>query len=225
MPAQPLDNSGVDADRQKLFFYHLRKWRSALKAKKEADAAMKNCGKAIKGDLGEFGLDELKDYETAQTPEGQERLKLKSEGILRALHLAGVPVGTQLDIFEDRAPIVERAGRAGYEAGMRGDALSNPYTEASEEGRAYAQRWHEGQQAIFAIGQLKDAEAAGVELIKGEGGEDEPAMQQLMDGVSKPKRGRPPKKGNGAKMDDAALAAEASAANAAADTAAQSIAN
>jgi hypothetical protein len=221
MPAVPGDNSGIDPDREKLFFYHRRKYVTALAAKKAADAAMKNCGKAIKGDLGEFGLDEIKDYETAQTPEGQEKLKAKSEGIMRALRLAGMPVGTQLDIFTDRAPLVERAARTGREAGMRGDSLSNPYNEASEEGIAFAEGWHAGQQDIFAIEKLKEAEASGDELIKGD---DEPPMPQLMDQVTIPKkRGR--KARNGAAMDTEAIAAEASQANAAADAAAQSVTN
>ena len=181
----------IDPEREKLFFYHRRKYVAALAAKKAADAAMKNCGKAIKVDLGDFGLDEIKDYETALTPEGQERLKAKSEATLRALRLAGMPVGTQIDMFEDRAPLVERAATMGREAGMRGDALANPYNEASEEGRAYSQAWHEGQEAIFAISKIKDAEASGESLIKGEGVRDEAPK----------KRGRPKKAQAGAGAD------------------------
>lgn len=222
MPGLPGHNSGIDPEREKLFYLHLRRYRKTLAAKKEADAAMRNCGKAVRADLGEFGLDELKDYETAQTPEGQEKLKLKSEGILRALHLAGMPIGTQIDLFSDLAPLDERAARAGREAGMRGDTLSNPYNEGSAEGRAFAEAWHAGQQAIFAIEKLKEAEAGGDELIKGE--EEEPGLRQLMDDVTAApkKRGRKPK--NGA-MDTADIAADASKAAAEAEAAAQSIAS
>ncbi len=216
MTAQPGDNSGITPEREKLFFYHRRKYLRALAAKKAADAAMKNCGKSIKADLGEFGLDELKDYETAQTPEGQEKLKLKSESTLRALRMAGMPVGTQLDIFTDRAPIDERAAQAGREAGMRGDTLSNPYNEASEEGQAFAAAWHEGQKAIFDIEKLKDVEAGGDELIKGD-------IELVRIEATPKKRGRPPKVRNGSDMDTATIAADAAKAAAEADAAGSSV--
>lgn len=171
------DNS--DKQHEGLLFFHLRKYNAALAAKKAADAAMKNCGKAIKSDLGEFGLDEIKDYLTAQTEEGQQRLKAKSEATLRALRLAGMPVGTQLDLLDSPAPLDERAYRDGREAGMRGDSLRNPYNEASEAGQAYGNGWTDGQQAIFAIEKIKEAEASGTVLIKAD--------------EAPKKRGRPPK--------------------------------
>jgi hypothetical protein len=149
-----------------LFFFWLRKYRTALSVKKAADAAIKNCGKGIKADLGEFGLDEIKDYEVAQTEEGQQRLKARHEATLRALRFAGMPVGTQLDLLADRAPLDDRAYRDGKEAGMRGESLANPYNEASEAGMAYSKGWHDGQEAIFAIEKLKETEASGETLIK-----------------------------------------------------------
>ena len=54
------------------------------------------------------------------------------------MRFAGIAINTQLDIFEDRAPLDDRAFRDGEEAGLRGDSLANPYNEASAEGQAYA---------------------------------------------------------------------------------------
>lgn len=180
MAAKAGDNS--DKEHTDLMFYHVRKYNAALAVKKAADAAMKNCGKSIKADLGEFGLDEIKDYLIAQTAEGQQRLQARHEATLRALRLAGMPVGTQLDLLDNPAPLDERAYRDGKEAGMRGDSLANPYNESSDPGRAFAKGWHEGQEAIFAIEKIKETEASGEELIKAADAKPEPK-----------KRGRPAK--------------------------------
>lgn len=197
------DNSGVDKEHEALFFAHLRKYNKALADKKAADAAMKNVGKKVLAHLGDFGLDEIKDYLKAQTPEGQEELKARHEATLRALYLAGAPVGTQIDLFEDRAPLLDRAARDGREAGMRGDALANPYNEASEEGRAYADSWHAGQEAIFAITRKIEAEESGEELVKAADAQAEPK-----------KRGRPAKAKAGSPLDgETPDSAKAAAAN------------
>ncbi|MGO4561009.1 hypothetical protein [Rhizobiales bacterium 3FA27D7] len=160
-------NSGVSDDSKRvLFFMNRSDYHEALAAKKAADAKMKLVGKTIKADLGEFGLSQIKDYDTAQTPEGQARLKAEIDAKMQAMSFAGMPVGTQLDLLEDRAPVVERAARDGEEAGMRGDTLSNPFNEASPEGQAYAEAWHRGQGAIFSIRQMR-IKAEADELIAG----------------------------------------------------------
>lgn len=159
-------NSDIaEKDRKVLFFINRRDYLEALAAKKAADAKMKLVGKQIKADLGKHGLDQIKDYDKAQTPEGQQEIKERVEASMQAMRWAGMPVGTQLDLLADRAPLVERAYRDGEEAGMRGDTLANPYNEASEEGQEYALGWHDGQGALFA-GIKKKEEAAADEIIK-----------------------------------------------------------
>lgn len=167
--AEPGHNSKAEeVEALALFHINRRAYHEALAAKKAADAKLKNVGKTLKADLGEHGLQKIKDYDLAQTPEGQEKLKAEIDARTQAMRFAGMAVNTQVDMFADLAPLAERAYAAGMEAGMRGDTLSNPYNEASAEGQEYARGWHGGQEAIFAITK-KRADADADELIKGEG--------------------------------------------------------
>lgn len=162
----------AEKERKVLFFINRRDYLDALAAQKAASSRMKLVGKTIKADLGKYGLDQIKAYEQAQTPEGLAELKARRDADLQAMRFAGVPVNTQLDIFLDRAPLSERAYTEGEEAGLRGDTLSNPYNEASTEGQEFARGWHDGQGALFA-GIKQKEEAAAAELIKGaDNGED-----------------------------------------------------
>lgn len=168
MSAAQGHNSGVnEQDTKVLFFINRRNYLVALEAKKAADAKLKLVGKAIKADLGEHGLDQIKTYEKLRTAEGAEEIKARRAAEAQAMRFAGMPEGTQLDLLEDRMPLVERAFRDGEEAGLRGDTLSNPYNEASEEGQQYAAGWHQGQAALFAGIKKKEAEENGDELIQG----------------------------------------------------------
>lgn len=167
-------NSGdlAEQDKKVLFFINRRNYLAALEAKKAADAKLKLVGKAIKADLGEYGLDQIKTYEKLRSAEGAEEIKAKRDAEAQAMRFAGMPEGTQLDLLEDRMPLVERAFRDGEEAGLRGDTLSNPYNEASEEGQQYAAGWHQGQSALFAGIKKKEAEESDDELIQGVDGDD-----------------------------------------------------
>lgn len=163
----------AEKDRKVLFFINRRDYLDAQAAQKAANSKMKLVGKAIKADLGKYGLDQIKAYEQAQTAEGLAELKARRDADIQAMRFAGVPVNTQLDIFTDRVPLNERAYSDGEEAGLRGDTLSNPYNEASPEGQEYARGWHDGQGALFA-GIKQKQETAAAELIKGADNGDDP---------------------------------------------------
>lgn len=174
------DQSNVDVAekaRKVLFFINRKDYLEALAAQKTATAKLKLVGKTIKADLGIYGLDQIKAYEKAQTPEGLAELKARRDADLQAMRFAGVPVNTQLDIFLDRAPLTERAYSEGEEAGLRGDTLSNPYNEASTEGQEFARGWHDGQGALFA-GIKQKQEAAADELIKAADGDGDPFAEE-----------------------------------------------
>ncbi|WP_144378492.1 hypothetical protein [Mesorhizobium amorphae] len=172
VPGEGHNSSGISEDSLRvLFFMNRTDYHEALAAKKLADAKMKVVGKQIKADLGEFGLAQIKAYDQAQTPEGQAGLKAEIDAMMQAMSFAGMPVGTQLDLLADRADSIERAARDGEEAGMRGDSLVNPYNGSSPEGQAYAEHWHAGQKAIFAIRQLR-RKAEADELIAGHDSDD-----------------------------------------------------
>lgn len=161
----------AEKDRKVLFFINRKDYLEALAAQKAATAKLKLVGKTIKADLGIYGLDQIKAYEKAQTPEGLAELKARRDADLQAMRFAGVPVNTQLDIFLDRAPLTERAYSEGEEAGLRGDTLANPYNEASTEGQEFARGWHDGQGALFAGIKQKQETA---ELILGENHDEDP---------------------------------------------------
>jgi hypothetical protein len=135
------DNSNdlAEKGRKVLFFMARKDYLEALAGQKAATSKMKLVGKAIKADLGKYGLDQIKAYEQAQTPEGLAELKARRDADLQAMRFAGVPVNTQLDIFTDRAPLTERAYADGEEAGLRGDTLSTiRSTRLSSEGQEWA---------------------------------------------------------------------------------------
>lgn len=161
-------NSGdtADMDRKVLFHINRQNWLKAMAAKKAADAALKNVGKAIKSDLGEYGLDQIKAYEKAQTPEGKAELQAKRTAELQAMAWAGIPVNTQLDMLVDLAPLDERAYQDGLDAGLRGDTFSNPFNPLASEGQAFEKGWKDGQGALFAGIKKKEEEASGDELIQ-----------------------------------------------------------
>ncbi len=168
----------AEQDRKVLFFMNRNAYVKALEAKKVADAALKQVGKTIKADLGEHGMAQIKAYELLQTPEGQEKLKAKMEAESQAMRFAGLPVGTQLDLLDNRTPDrLVKAYRDGEEAGLRGNTLANPYNEASEEGQEFARGWHEGQAALGAGIKKKEAEASTDEHIQGSDVDDDPFEQ------------------------------------------------
>lgn len=165
-------NSGEmsDGDKRVLFFINRNEYVRLLAVKKAADAALKNHGRQIKSDLGEHGLRQIKLYEQIRTPEGEAKAKAAMEADIQAARWSGLPINTQLDIFDDLAPLDERAYRDGEEAGLCGDFLQNPYNEASAEGQAYAKGWHTGQGALFEGIKKKEADAD--ELIKAQREDD-----------------------------------------------------
>jgi hypothetical protein len=167
-------NSGEisEKDRKVLFFINRKDYLEALAVQKAATSKMKLVGKAIKADLGKYGLDQIKAYEQAQTPEGLAELKARRDADIQAMRFAGVPVNTQLDIFTDRLPLDERAYTEGEEAGLRGDTLSNPYNEASPEGQEWARGWHDGQGALFAGIKQKEMAKADERIVGSDNGDD-----------------------------------------------------
>jgi hypothetical protein len=166
-------NSGEmsDGDKRVLFFIHRNEYVRLLAAKKAADAALKNHGKKTKVDLGEHGMRQIKLYEQMRTPEGEAKARAAMQADVQAAMWAGLPVNTQIDMFEDLAPLDERAFADGEEAGLRGDFLENPYDVNSHHGQQYEAGWRSGQAKLGEGITKKEAE-----LIKGqdEGGQGDP---------------------------------------------------
>ncbi len=178
-PAPAGHNSGgiSDADRKVLFFINRNAWLEAMEAKKAADARVKNVGKQIKADLGEYGLDQIKTYEKARTPEGEAKLKAEMEAMRQSMRWAGVPINTQIDMFEDLAPLDERAFAEGEESGLRGDTFSNPYDANSAAGKQFDDGWRAGQSALGA-GIKKKQDAANTDERIAGSDDGDPGFEQ-----------------------------------------------
>lgn len=166
-----------DDDKRVLFFIHRNEYVRLLAAKKAADAAIKNHGKKVKADLGDNGMSQIKLYEELLTPEGEAKFKARMEAERQAAAWAGLPIDTQIDMFENLAPLDERAFGEGEEAGLRGDSQgANPYDLNSEPGRKWAKGWEAGQ-AKLAEGFKKLVQPAD-EVIKGENVDDDPGFAE-----------------------------------------------
>lgn len=162
-PAKGHNSEVTDETKRVLFFMRRNDYVAALATKKAADAALKNVGKKIKADLGDNGLRQIKLYEELRTPEGEAKFKAQRAADAQAAAWAGLPVNTQADMFEDLAPLDERAFAEGEEAGLRGETLNNPYDLNSEAGKLYADGWKSGQAKLFEGIQKQEA----TELLKG----------------------------------------------------------
>ncbi len=155
-------NSITDDDKRVLFFMNRNAYVAALATKKAADAALKNVGKKVKADLGDHGLLQIKLYEESRTPEGEAKIKARMEAERQAARWAGLPINAQVDMFEDLAPLAERAFAEGEEAGLRGDTFDNPHDPNTDYGRQYEAGWKSGQAKLAEGFQKLEAD----ELIK-----------------------------------------------------------
>ena len=141
-----------------LFFQHKKAYSAALAVKKDADAKFKNACKLAKSELGDDAVPSIKDALLLETEEGEAKIKAEIERKMRIARWMAVPFGSQPDFFEeDRTPAVDRARAEGKRDGLSGVSLKPPYDPSLPQYEAYAEGWHEGQAASFAIQRTEDA--------------------------------------------------------------------
>lgn len=162
----------TDLERKALLIDNVKSYEKLLAVKKEADAAFKNGCKRAKAELGPDAVDEIKDFILLRSPEGEKAFKARVERQMRIARYSGTAPNTQFDMFaSDSAPADERAREEGRQAGMEGEFMSaNPYDPSLPQFSAWNEGWHEGQKAIFAIGEMRKVAA---EKTVGEDDEDE----------------------------------------------------
>lgn len=147
---------------------HVPAYERALKAKKDADAAFKNVCKTIKAEGG--SIDDVKRTIELRTPEGEAKLKVQIEQMLRVARWAGLPLGTQSDLFgPDRRPVEERAFEDGKRAGLAGKDCKTEHAPGTEAYDKWIEGWHAGQ-AVLAAGFGKKADDV-PEVLRVEGKE------------------------------------------------------
>ena len=153
-PVQKLDDDQL----RDLTNQHITKYQQLLAKKKAADADLRNLGKVIKSDLGDFGLDSIKLAvklrEGAESATNEEKEKVLQT--LRVMRWEGIPLGVQGNLFEvfDDRPLDERAFELGRADGMSGKSMKPPVELVGTQGPAfeeYCRGWHLGQEKIFAI--------------------------------------------------------------------------
>jgi len=171
-------NGGLtDSQRQALFFQHLRKYKAALAAKKQTDAAFRNCCKLAKAELGDHAIDEVKDAILLEEDGGEAELQARIERQIRIARWLNLPLGAQTDLFDtvDRRPATERAFEEGKISGMKGETLNSPHAPGpSGLHDAFIEGWHAGQKEAFNIQRTQDG-ALFEEPPEGEALGDQPA--------------------------------------------------
>jgi ribosome modulation factor len=142
----------TDDEMRALFFQGRDKYKAALDIKKAADADFKNVCKVIKSDG--FTVDQIKIALAVVTPEGDAKERAKIRQALQAAVWAGVPLGTQLGMFDDpdRTPAVDRAFDEGKQAGMEGRTRRPPYAPELAQAEEWMRGWYEGQKTLMKEG-------------------------------------------------------------------------
>lgn len=136
-----------------LTFLHKKAYVAALAVKKKADADLKNVCKLAKSELGDGGIDDIKDMIALETEEGEKQLKAKIDRQMRGARWMGLPFGAQGSMFDqvDRTPAVEKAYANGKRDGLAGEPQHNPHDPSVPQYAEYLRGWQDGQ-AVLAQG-------------------------------------------------------------------------
>jgi hypothetical protein len=137
----------TDDQEHALTAHHASAYGKLLAAKKTADANLKNGVKLAKAEG--IGLAAIKEYIDFQTPDGRERLEEEIARKHKIARWAGLPVGTQLNFFEDdRAPLEYEVFNDGKRAGLKGDRCDPPHHLPGALAQQWQEGWHEGQAVL-----------------------------------------------------------------------------
>jgi hypothetical protein len=114
-----------DQEKQ-LAFSHKRLYEAALQKKSEADAVFKNACKKARADLGDHGVELIKDLIALDGDEAEFKAEMERKG--KAARWMGALHDTQIDwVDEAMEPAVDRAYREGSLAALNGAACRPPY--------------------------------------------------------------------------------------------------
>jgi hypothetical protein len=158
-PKQTVEGLSED-QRYSLTEQHKNKYLLLMATKTAADTALKNFGKIVKADLGEDGLQDIKDLIQLKTPEGEAAMKAMMERQARVMRWMNIAIGSQGALFaeEDRTPITDRAFAEGKRQGLAGETISNPHHHTTEAHRSHLAGYEAGQATNAAgIKKLDDA--------------------------------------------------------------------
>lgn len=133
----------TDDERRALTLHHKGLYEAADALVEKAKADRKSVADLAKADLGKGATADIKDM-IANSDD--KKLKVSLERTLRLARWLGMPVGTQVNMFE--APVEDRAAEDGRTAGMEGKPCDPPRHLAVSSHQAWIGGWHEGQTVL-----------------------------------------------------------------------------
>jgi len=138
------NSSMTDDERRALTLHHLHLYSAADALVEKAKADRKAICDQAKADLGKWAVADIKDMIIAKD---EKVAKGNIERALRIARWAGLPVGTQVSMFD--VPVDDRAKSDGMTAGMEGQPCDPPRHLPLGQHQQWISGWHEGQ-AILA---------------------------------------------------------------------------
>lgn len=154
--AKPGHNSNLtDEERRALTLHHAKIYEAADALVEKAKADRTAVADLARSDLGKGALTDIKDLLAASD---EKKTKAALERMLRIARWAGLPVGTQLAMFDFMPD--DKAAEEGKTAGMSGMPCDVPRHWPPSAHQRWIEAWHEGQ-AVLASAfakKRKDAE-------------------------------------------------------------------
>jgi hypothetical protein len=128
----------TDEEKRALTLHHKRKYEAADALVEKAKADRTAIADQAKHDLGKGALADIKDMIIADS---DKKMKALLERTMRLARWAGIPVGSQANLFERVSDPFED----GKTAGMSGDTCQPPSRLAHDHAQLWINGWHEGQ--------------------------------------------------------------------------------
>lgn len=158
-PAKPGHNSAAheltDDERRALMLHHKRMYLAADALVEKAKADRKAVTDLAASDLGKGAVGEIKEMIEL---DDEKKLKARVERTFRLARWMGLPVGTQANLFEQRA--AASYADEGKTAGMSGERCDPPEQLAIDSQQEWIRGWHDGQAILArAFGKRRDVPA------------------------------------------------------------------
>lgn len=133
----------TDDERRAMTFYHAKLYAAADALVEKAKADRTAVMDLATSDLGKGGKADIKDILLVDTP---KKMKAVVERTLRLARWAGLPVGTQQNLFEPATNHFEDGKRAG----MEGSPCEAPKSLAVDAAQTWIRGWGDGQAILSA---------------------------------------------------------------------------
>src|SRR5262245_46379072 len=158
----------TDEERRALTLHHMGAYEAADAIVEKAKADRKSVADLAKSDLGKGAMADIKDLIAAGD---EKKTQASLERMLRIGRWAGLPVGTQLAMFDFMPD--DKAAEEGKTAGMQGKPCDPPRHWPPSAHQRWIEAWHDGQ-AILASAFKKKREQP--EPLPTESSAAEPAL-------------------------------------------------